>query len=398
MDMSSAGVKPRRKELFDIWRSTSQKKRLKSAIDFLKPFYTNELLNDEDEKQFIAFIKNECEKIRQKWVEKRRRLDLFRKFYGHWLEEEIIYEKKCPISRISPTPNVGRPKKTFEKVRIYNKRAGCAGSRLVAGGSVAQAPWQGSCCSSATRAAHERCSCGGTSSSRVRSRSPAPYNKRAGCAGSRLVAGGSVAQAPWQGSCCSSATRAAHERCSCGGTSSSRVRSRSPAPYNKRAGVRAHAWWRAAAWRRRPGRAAAAAARRARRTSAAAAAAPAAAACAAAARRHIIREQGVRAHAWWRAAAWRRRPGRAAAAAARRARRTSAAAAAAPAAAACAAAARRHIIRERVCGLTLGGGRQRGAGALAGQLLQQRDARGARALQLRRHQQQPRAQPQPGAI
>ncbi|KAL4721725.1 hypothetical protein ACJJTC_007173 [Scirpophaga incertulas] len=119
MDMSSAGVKPRRKELFDIWRSTSQKKRLKSAIDFLKPFYTNELSNDEDEKKFIAFIKKECEKIRQKWVEKRRRLDLFRKFYGHWLEEEIIYEKKCPISRRSPTPNVGRPKKTFEKYIRY---------------------------------------------------------------------------------------------------------------------------------------------------------------------------------------------------------------------------------------------------------------------------------------
>ncbi|KAL4718489.1 hypothetical protein ACJJTC_015395, partial [Scirpophaga incertulas] len=98
-------VKSRQKELFDIWRSTSQKKRLKSAIDFLKPFYTNELLNDEDEKQFIAFIKKECEKIRQKWVEKQRRLELFRKFYGHWLEEEIIYEKKCPISRRSPTPN-----------------------------------------------------------------------------------------------------------------------------------------------------------------------------------------------------------------------------------------------------------------------------------------------------
>ncbi|KAL4710844.1 hypothetical protein ACJJTC_016128 [Scirpophaga incertulas] len=122
MDLPSAGVKPRRKELFDVWRSTSQKKRLKSAIDFLKPFYTNQLLNDEDEKQFIAFIKKECEKIRQKWVEKRRRLDLFRKFYGHWLEEEIIYEKKCPISRRSPTPNVGRPKKTFENSSIKSKR------------------------------------------------------------------------------------------------------------------------------------------------------------------------------------------------------------------------------------------------------------------------------------
>lgn len=118
----SAVAKPKRKELFDLWRSTSQKNRMAAAIDFMKSFYSNEVFDNQEEKQFRAFIKRECEKIRQKWVQKRRRLDLFRNSYGNWLEEEIVFAKKPITSRGSSEVKVGRPKKKFQESSLKSKR------------------------------------------------------------------------------------------------------------------------------------------------------------------------------------------------------------------------------------------------------------------------------------
>lgn len=118
----STGVNLKRKELFDFWRSTSPKNRMASVIDFMKPLYANEVLNKREEKQFKDFVRKECEKIRQKWLQKRRRVDLFCKTYKDWLEEEITFNKKSLISGDTTGLKAGRPRKNFQESSLKSKR------------------------------------------------------------------------------------------------------------------------------------------------------------------------------------------------------------------------------------------------------------------------------------
>lgn len=103
-----------RKSVFDFWRSVPAKGRLNEVITFVKMHFGDLALNEEQNEQLKVFLKQECEKIRVKWIRKQRRLDLFLKDYKQWLDEYLTFDMLAPAENYSkPSTSGGRPQKSF---------------------------------------------------------------------------------------------------------------------------------------------------------------------------------------------------------------------------------------------------------------------------------------------
>ncbi|XP_072375997.1 uncharacterized protein [Diabrotica undecimpunctata] len=114
MDSTSTGAQMKRKLLFEFWRSIPANGRLNAVINFVKMSFDDLDIDQEQEKQLKVFLKNECEKIRVKWVQKQRRLDLFLSEYEQWLNNDLTFDMLI-LANQSPKPSTsgGRPQKTF---------------------------------------------------------------------------------------------------------------------------------------------------------------------------------------------------------------------------------------------------------------------------------------------
>uniref|UniRef100_A0A6P7GA10 Uncharacterized protein LOC114335605 n=1 Tax=Diabrotica virgifera virgifera TaxID=50390 RepID=A0A6P7GA10_DIAVI len=104
----------KRKLLFEFWRSIPANGRLNAVINFVKMSFDDLVIDQEQEKQLKAFLKNECEKIRVKWVQKQIRLDLFLNEYEQLLNNYLTFDMLI-LANQSPKPSTsgGRPQKTF---------------------------------------------------------------------------------------------------------------------------------------------------------------------------------------------------------------------------------------------------------------------------------------------
>lgn len=107
--------------LFDFWRSTPSNGRLEQVLTFVKSKFVDLTLWQDQEKALKKFLKKECEKIRQKWLRKQRRLDLFLNTYEEWLNEDLVltmFNKQYS----KPDSSIGRPKKRFEDSSTKTKK------------------------------------------------------------------------------------------------------------------------------------------------------------------------------------------------------------------------------------------------------------------------------------
>jgi hypothetical protein len=114
------GFKIQRKTLFEFWRSVSSENRLIKVFEFVTSKFNNDIsLNDDQQTQLNFFLKKKCEKIRYKWVSKRRHLQFFLNIYDEWLNQDIIFDM-IP-ERLSANVG-GRSSKSFEESSIQTKK------------------------------------------------------------------------------------------------------------------------------------------------------------------------------------------------------------------------------------------------------------------------------------
>lgn len=89
-------------------------------IYFVKLTLAAPVLSEEAERLLRAFMKNECEKIREKWERKQRNLDLFLRSYEEWLNEDLVFDMIPECSQSSSIR--GRPQTSFENSSKRTKK------------------------------------------------------------------------------------------------------------------------------------------------------------------------------------------------------------------------------------------------------------------------------------
>ena len=78
----------------------------------MKATFGDPVLSQEAERLLRALMKNESEKIREKWEHKQRKLDLFLHSYEGWLSEDLVLDMITVPLQLSSVR--GRPQKSFE--------------------------------------------------------------------------------------------------------------------------------------------------------------------------------------------------------------------------------------------------------------------------------------------